>query len=404
MSQREKILAIGVAAVLVLVGGQLLVNKYRAAKQSRLARIESLDDRIFEARNRMLEGAEADRMFGEYLVRSLPSDGQIARSDYQRWLLEVTALLNMANTNVTPQGTAVIRDPFATDGTSDELYVRHTFKLTGTTDLEGWIDLLYMFYTKDYLHRIRDLTVSPDRQQGGLKLDVSIDAIGLSAAAEDLEPPEHTSPLVGDYDDYAQAILNRNFFSPPNQPPRFTSPSRMTANVGQPARLSLEADDPEEGRLTYRIVGEAPSGLDIDPQTGEIQWQPDAIGDYTIMVEVEDDGYPRRRDEKQLTLAVIDAPPSSDSELAAFDDATQTVLTGLVQGGGDWTAWMKVRTQGKTLQLRPGDRFEIGRLSGTVVDVNARFATLEIDGHRFELRPAGNLAEAARTARSAEEP
>jgi hypothetical protein len=102
-------------------------------------------------------------------------------------------------------------------------------------------------------------------------------------------------------------------------------------------------------------------------------------------------------------LAVVVPPPPAaptptPPPTPEFDDATQTVLTALVQGSGDWTAWMKVRTQGTTLKLKPGDDFKIGLLSGTVVDVNSRFVTLEIDGKRFELRPAGNLAEAAKTA------
>jgi len=203
--------------------------------------------------------------------------------------------------------------------------------------------------------------------------------------------------LVDDFDAYAQKIWNRNFFSPPNQPPRFSGETQLTANRGE-ASLKLTAEDPEKNRLTYTVVGEAPAGLEIDPASGNIRWSPQELGDYRVTVRVSDDGYPSQSTEQSFAIAVVDPPPPPEPEAGPpkFDDSTQTVLTALVQGGGDWTAWMKVRTQGTTLKLKPGDPFEIGRLSGTVVDVNARFVTLEIDGKRFELRPAGNLSEAAR--------
>jgi len=57
---------------------------------------------------------------------------------------------------------------------------------------------------------------------------------------------------------------------------------------------------------------------------------------------------------------------------------------------------MKVKTTGKTLKLQPGDKFEIGTLSGAVIEVTSKFVLIEIDGKRFELRPAGVLSEAAK--------
>jgi hypothetical protein len=99
-------------------------------------------------------------------------------------------------------------------------------------------------------------------------------------------------------------------------------------------------------------------------------------------------------------LAVVEPPPPPAPREAppGFDESTQTVLTALVQGSGDWTAWMKVRTRGTTLKLKPGDAFEVGTLSGKVVEVNAKYVVLEIDGKQFELRPAGILSEAAKAA------
>jgi len=390
MTPRERILGIGVGSILVLAGCQYAFMQYRAAVQSRQTRIDTLDQQILEAREQLLQGAYADRLMGEYLVRSLPSDLERARADYTRWLYEIITLVDLRDASVKYVNTIPAGD----------LYKRHGFKVSGKTDQRGWLELLHLFYSKDYLHRISDLSVRP-APGGGLAVDLNIDVIGLDAAQPDLAALTTASPLVKTFSSYADPILNRNFFSPPNQAPRFTTPTRLTATLGSTPDLKVVAEDPEQDRVRFSIVGEAPTGLELDPRTGAIKWNPTTPGNYPVAIEAIDEGYPARSTRQTFEIAVVNPPPPppvvESKPVLGFDDATQTVLTALVQGGGDWTAWMKVRTQGTTIKLRPGDKFEIGRLSGTVVDVNARFATLEIDGQRFELRPAGNLAEAAKS-------
>ncbi len=391
MTPREKILGISVASVLVLAGGQMLLSRYRAAVAQRTVQIETLDNQLIEARDKQIRGAYADRQMGEYLIRSLPSDPERARADYTRWLLYTTTLLGLRDTSVSPSQDLPVGD----------LYRRYGFKVSGKTDSRGWLELMHAFYSQDYLHRISEMSVQPSREgDGTLAVSLTIDAIGLSAAAADAPPPTSIAPWVGDYQDYADAILNRSFFSPPNQPPRFTSPTRLTANLGETATLNVAAEDPDHNRIRYSLVGEVPEGVALDERSGTIRWEPRDLGDFALTVRASDDGYPPKSTEQEIVVAVVQPPPppKEPDPLPGFDDSTQTVLTALVQGGGDWTAWMKVRTRGTTLKLRPGDPFEIGSLKGSVVEVNAKFVVLEIDGQRFELRPAGNLAEAAKVA------
>ncbi len=82
---------------------------------------------------------------------------------------------------------------------------------------------------------------------------------------------------------------------------------------------------------------------------------------------------------------------------SGFDDASQTVLTALVQGRNEWTAWLHVRTKDETIKLKIGEEFEIGTIKGTVKSVNSRSAILEVAGTELELQPAGNLLEAAQS-------
>ncbi len=389
MTTREKILTFGVGGILVVAGLQYLWMQYRGAVEARQTRIATLDDQIFQARDQLIQGAFSDQMMGEYLVRSLPSDLETAVPDYMRWLYEIISLIDLRETSV----------KYVSSVPAGDLYQSHSFKVNGRTDQLGWVELLYAFDSKDYLHRISSLQVRPARD-GGLAIDMTIDVISLSAAQPDLVPPKHSSPLIGDFDLYADTIWERNFFSPPNQPPRFTTPSRLSVNLGETAQIAIAAADPEEQRVRYEIVGDHPEGFEIDPRSGEIRWQPESLGVYSVAVRASDDGLPSQSSEQTFEIAVVEPPVAAEDPSAGFDEATQTVLTGLVQGRGDWTAWMKVRTQGTTLKLRPGDQFQIGKMSGTVVDVNSKYVLLESDGKRFELRVAGNLAEAARSAES----
>jgi len=386
MTPRERILVVGVGAVLALGGCQYAFSSYRAAAAARSTRLSSLDNQLFEARDKHLQGAMADRQMADYLVRSLPSDSERARADYTRWLFDIITLIELRDASVTFVNAMPVGD----------LYDRYGFKISGKTDGRGWLELMHAFYSKDYLHRISEMTVRPARE-GGLAIDVSIDAISLQAAGKDAPVPKTISPQVGDFQQYADAILNRNFFSGPNQPPVFKSPEQLATDVGKRSSLKIAAEDVEKDALKYEIVGDAPEGLELDAKSGEVRWEPSELGTYSLVVKATDNGYPPQSVERKFDLAVVDPPPPPPATIVpGFDDSTQTVLTALVQGRNDWTAWMKVKTTGKTLKLQPGDKFEIGTLSGAVVEVTSKFVLIEIDGKRFELRPAGVLSEAAK--------
>jgi hypothetical protein len=390
MTPRERILAIGVGSVMVLAGGQYMFSKYRTAVKTRESRIAALDDQLFAANDRYIQGALADRQMGDYLVRSLPSDAEKARADYTRWLFDTITLVDIRDASVS----------FVNSMPVGDLYDRYGFKISGKTDARGWLELMHAFYSKDYLHRISEMTIRPARE-GGLAVDLTIDAISLRAAPKDAPAPRSNSPLVGNFQTYADSILNRNFFSGPNQPPRFTSPERIATNVGTRTSIAITAEDADKDSIRYELVGEAPEGLELDSKTGRVSWDPKELGDYKLKVKATDSGYPAQSVEREFQIAVVEPPPppAPPVPVPGFDDSTQTVLTALVQGNGDGEAWMKVRTRGTTLKLRQGDQFEIGSLSGSVVQVTSKFVVLEIDGKRFELRPAGILSEAAKAAK-----
>jgi hypothetical protein len=388
MTQRERFLAIGIGGLAVIVALQWSFSRYRNALQTRQTQLTNLRSELETKQAIQLEGAWADARMGDYLERSLPGDHQRAQGDYQRWLLESGNETGLRSPDVkltaSPRSTGVFRP--------------YTFEVKATGDLDQLVSLLHRFHSHGYLHRIRKLDIPQPgtrTQERGRRITINVDAIALDAASPTAEPPTvRPSRVAADMEYYRQPILQRNFFSPPNQPPRFAGSPRIEAMVGRDLEQTVQFTDPDEGqRLRYELVGEVPSGVRIDPTSGALRGRLTEEGRIELKVRATDDGLPAQSAEQQLVINVV-PPPPPEPEAPGFDDATQAVLTGLVQSRGEWTAMVNARTKGETKHLRAGDRVEIGSVRGRVVEVTERYITIEMGDRQVIVRPGASLASA----------
>jgi len=401
MTKRERVLSMAVGSLLLLFVVQWGINKYRAAVRTRTNRITQLRQDNAEQQQTLLEGAFAENQMDEYVARSLPSNRERAQSDYQNWLLEMLGNASLSDPRVNPTSITPAGD----------LYDRFSYSVDGRTDLPSLVGLLHSFYSKDYLHGISKMTINPARDRSG-KLDVkmSIDVLALSAAASDAKPVASDSwRTASDLMAYREPIANRNFFEPPNQAPVFNGNETIEAIVGKDSTTPLTFKDPDGHKLRYELVADSDQSdapeqagvqptVKLDPATGTVTIRSDEKREFDLRVRAVDDGYPSRAAEQTLTVRIVDPPPPPmEVEKFKFDDSKQTVLTALVQGRQNWTAWLNIRTRGETLKLSVGDTFEIGSLKGSVVEVTPKYVVLESGGQRFELKPAGILAEAAKS-------
>ncbi|MCD0458914.1 hypothetical protein [Roseiconus lacunae] len=388
MNQRERVLAILVGGLVVLGIGQWGFSKYKSALQQRKTRFESLQDRQLQLSEKRLLGAIADKQMGEYLVRSLPSDTEKARNAYQSWLLDVAKKHDVETPAVNETGTSPVGD----------LYHQFKFKISGRADMPQIVDLMYDIQAKDYLHRIQQFEITPSKRDDGFIFNVTLDVIALSAAPGNAAPPKtHSWRVEQDQLAYAEPILNRNLFEPPNQPPVFNGNKTLEAVRGREVAFPLDVKDPEQHRLAFNLVSEH-DNVTIDQRSGTIRVKSDELTEFKVDVEITDSGYPNKKTTETLLVKVVDPPPPPKEEPPkvelAYDDAKQTYLTGLVQGAKDWTAWMNVRTRGKTLKLRVGDEFEIGSVRGIIKSIDADKVEIEIDDKVIALK-SGNTLKAA---------
>lgn len=388
MTQRERFLAILVGGLLVVGGIWWGFGKYRTAIKSRNNEIDRLTMQSQQLTEQQLQGEYANRQMGEYMARSLPGNVEIAQSKYQQWLIGIVQDNNLSLPKVDPNPSRMIGG----------LYQQLGFKVSGNGDVSSLVGLLHSFYAKDYLHRIRDLSVRAAKT-GGFNIELTVDAIALANAPDDLpEPGDKSWRVDGDLAAYREPILNRNFFQPPNQAPRYDGNAVIEAIVARETPAPLTFKDDEGHKLSFELIDGPQELVSLDSDTGTLKINSDEKQEFQVTVRATDNGYPARTSEQKLTVKVVDPPPPPAPEPVKpkFDDATQTVLTALVHGRDEWTAWMHVRTRDTTLRLRVGDEFEVGTLKGEVVEVTPRYVMLEIDGRRFSLKPAGNLSEAAK--------
>ncbi|MDB4393774.1 cadherin repeat domain-containing protein [Rhodopirellula sp.] len=388
MNEREKNLVkiIGTMFVMYLLWAGY--GRYQSAVSVRTKQIAQLTSTQEELSEKIFMGAIADGTYGEYMARSLPSDPETARSNYQQWLLELVHDKEMDDVKVEATSTRLMGG----------IYQKIDFRISGATELPALIGMMHDFYAKDYLHRIRELSIVP-LKKGGFTVKMNVDVIGLTNAPDDL--PERLEPsyrVDADADAYIAAIMNRNLYEPPNQAPKYSGGRSIEAIVGRDSPTPLTFKDPEGHDVRFELAEEPPEFVRLDSRSGTLRVNSDVTQEFELLVRAIDSGYPQQTTEQTITVRVVDPPPPPADPPAkpSFDDASQTILTGLVQGREDWTAWMHVRTRDQTLKLKIGDSFEIGSLKGTIFDVTPRYATLEIDGRRFELRPSDNLGVAAK--------
>lgn len=385
MTKREKILAAGVGFTLLILGLQWGFSKYQGAVKQRETRQATLNDQILTSEAKQLEGALAQRRMGEYSLRSLPSDLETAQGRYSQFLSNLISEVGLERVSAKPSTSTGIRD----------LYTQLNFNVTGTGTLEQMLELLHQFHSTDFLHRISSLSMR--KTPNGVTLDMTVQALAMATALPDAPSPAEQSPLIAaDFDEYRLPIMNRNPLSPPNRRPVFAADKSIEATLGERLSYAVRFEDPDEGQqLSYTLVGDVPSGVEIDERSGRLSFRPEDLGNVELQVQASDNGWPRQTSEERLVIKVVEPEVEEvEPERPKFDEASQTFLTGLTQSRGQWMAMLHLRTQGKTLKLRVGDSFEVGTMRGEVVEVTERFAVLEREGERFVLSFDASLADA----------
>jgi hypothetical protein len=347
MSKREKLLAAAVGGLLVLMvlgyGLKRLSGMIVAKRQA----VFALQNEVRDKRRTAQFGMEHRERLDGYEAMSLPSDPNVARTEYQRWLLgAVTETVELTDPQVNVLATR----------SDNEVYHLLNLSVTGMATLPQLVDFLYHFYSADILHRIRRLHIKRIPDSKHLDVSVYIEAIALrSAPAErelDTTPAHHLTK--GTKSDYLATILERNLSGMQNSPPELSLPDSATAYLNESFEMKISGRDADRlDRVKYALDGDELFGAEVDEESGRFRWRPEEPGEYQFVVMVTDDGIPARTTRETLEINVTERPaeaePVREPEKPSFDLAQFVYVTGITEVGDRRQAWV-----GEPGALAPG--------------------------------------------------
>ncbi|HUE74471.1 MAG TPA: Ig domain-containing protein [Pirellulaceae bacterium] len=393
MNQRERVLlivVIALGAVGVLFGAQLAYSSVAGWFQSGKNRIAGLERQLAEKQRIVRETQAAKRKIADWKSRSLPGDPGHARSLYRAWLFDGVVAAKFANPNVTA----------GADNPQRGLYTGLSFTVSGTGNLQQIVDLLYDFYAVDHLHRISRLKIVPTKEPKQFLLTMTVEALSMDGApdADELAQRPGKRLEMPTREDYLTAILNRNLFGAPNQPPRLSGLGDVRAETGREFTAVAEVtDDDAADKHTFKLEKSEARDAYLDSSSGAFRWTPRRTGTYEFTISVTDDGIPAKTATEKLIVTVGDAPaPPPQPRTLAFDEAKFTVLAAVIDNSGTSEIWLHVRPRDRNaiLKLGVGDSFEIGSVKGTVKSIAGSSFVFESDGRLMRLGTREFLANA----------
>jgi len=383
MNRNEKILAGIVVSLFLLIGVGYAVRGVGNAFGLKRRQVSQWEKDISD-KNQFDQFTQEHRdRLDIYRSRSLPSDPEEARRQYQNWLVDLAVEFDLeVKQALTP--------------TSSDVYERLRFTVTGEGDLMQMVEFLHEFYSVDYLHRISLMRVTRDPRIKQLDLSFTVDALSLPTATNEKLTEEPSDRLAhGDFEAYRDAIVYRNLFGPPNNEPTIDPLDEIVGYKGQTVRFTAHTSDPDKlDKVRVRINGDGLPGASMDEESGEFEWVPGEIGKYPVEFEATDTGWPPKSVSQTVTINVTEAPPEKE-RVFDFASAKFAYVTGFTEADGEKLAWINLRTEGKVLLLSEGDEFVVGEVNVTVRRITEETVELEatVLKKRLLVTMGQNLAE-----------
>ena len=229
-----------VAALVALMVLRYGYNSLSGMFEEREKQITSLQNDIERKKLLVVKAQRAAKRLADYEARSLPSDREAARSQYQHWLMTTVDKSGLVGgvTSQTPQSQRGV-------------FERFTFTVNASGTLPQVVKLLHDFAAVNHLHQLRMISLKPVDDGKRLEVLVSIEAIALPTA-------QNATQLVSKPSDrlklpnlaaYQKAIVDRNVFA------EYTPPQRERAVIAD-VRPPTPPFDPAKYTTVTGIINE----------------------------------------------------------------------------------------------------------------------------------------------------
>lgn len=242
--RRKETWLIGIAAVvLTLIVGRLLWTVVTTPFRTRQKNLTSVSANVRAKEKQLQDLLKAKEKLERWRAQSLPSDPVLAQRLYQNWLLECAQNSHLEDTRL--DCGEVRREK--------NLFYRMPFTIRAQGTLESLTHFLYSFYSRNYLHSIQRIAVTPLKDAKKVDLLITVEAVALdNALAKDQLP---TGPLVEanlpDVNEYTKVIAGRNMFAAYSPPP---PPRPQATPRSQPTPPPEPTVDPSQFAFVNGIV------------------------------------------------------------------------------------------------------------------------------------------------------
>jgi len=228
MTKREKILAAGVLALLVVLGARSLLGRYNDMIDRREAQLLDAKKQLLDAETALTRGKIAVKKLEAWQDQSLPDDREVAMSLYRSWLLDQCKQAGLTVDDVNPDARSARTAAYSSVG----------YVVEARGSLASVVSLLYEFYRSAQLQQITRLRLRPSTDPAQLAVTLRVEALILPGATNTDKLPEGTSDRLklASADEYRQELVDRNLFSvyTPPRPAQSTNLVKQEKPPGPP--------------------------------------------------------------------------------------------------------------------------------------------------------------------------
>jgi hypothetical protein len=187
MNPRERLLAISVVGVIILGGLGLMFHQlFLSPYYNRMASLELLQKQGQTKETRVAEIAAQRSQLERYRQQSLPTDVDMAKREYVRYLNELLQKSSFRDASVSSLNPDARNTPALSNKTP--IYTKLGFRVSGRASLESLVKMLEGFYRTGLLHQIktlavnRPLTFQQGQRRDELDINLTIEALAVTGA------------------------------------------------------------------------------------------------------------------------------------------------------------------------------------------------------------------------------
>lgn len=296
MTQRERNLALAVVAIIVGYGGWLGYGSWQKAYDDRVDAKTTAEIALADAQLREAMAVASTETLEIWQEKSLPSNSQVAQSQYRAWLVDQFEAANLEFETIRlvssrPRGDA---------------YTALTFTSDAEGDLAGVTRFLHAFYSTPTAHKLTQLKLMPMEPKGRLRMTIAVEALIVDGTVRETGLPdaEANRLALNSVDDYLASIGDRNLFveytpPPPPAPPKVEpkivekppAPPKPKFDEAEQAYLTavVQSGDRLQAWITVRTKGESLRLFAGDPvKVGLLEGVIESVSQREIVIKTED--------------------------------------------------------------------------------------------------------------------